>query len=89
MWEALDHPNLVLLLDVFEDAEHLTLVTELMHGGDLFKRLRNAPNGRRDSRQPICRSDSRRRAYLHHHGVVQRPKLALLVEKPRSASCTT
>jgi hypothetical protein len=40
VWEAIDHPHLVQLLDVFEDPEHLTLITEHMRGGDLFVRLK-------------------------------------------------
>ena len=86
VWEALDHPNLVLLLDVFEDAEHLTLVTELMHGGDLFKRLRNAPNGRFDEivASRFVAQIAAAVAYLHHHGVVHcdlKPANLLVVEK--------
>ena len=59
-------------LDVFEDAEHLTLVTELMHGGDFFKRLRNAPNGRFDEivASRFVAQIAAAVAYLHHHGVV-------------------
>ena len=50
IWEALDHPHLVALLDVYEsgggddgdgddDVGDLLLVTQLMRGGDLFERL--------------------------------------------------
>ena len=39
IWEALEHPNLVKLIDVFEDVSHIILITELMRGGDLFSRL--------------------------------------------------
>lgn len=42
IWEQLQHPNLVQLLDVFETDECLYLVTELMRGGDLFKKLEKA-----------------------------------------------
>ena len=40
------HPNLVRLLDVFESPEHLYLVTELMRGGDLFKKLEKQGDGK-------------------------------------------
>ena len=61
----------VKLLDVFEDPEHLMLITE-MCAGDLFTRLRSAPDGR------FCDTDASRLssqivsgvAYLHAHGVV-------------------
>jgi len=31
-----DHPNIVKLIDVFEDDRHWCLVMELMQGGELF-----------------------------------------------------
>ena len=46
VWEALHHPHLVLLMDVFEEPEHLILITELMRGGDLLQRLDHAPDKR-------------------------------------------
>ena len=53
VWEAIDHPHLVQLLDVFEDPEHLTLITEHMRGGDLFVRLKSiAPESDSPRYQP-------------------------------------
>lgn len=34
--KQIDHPNIVKLLDVFEDERHWCLVMELMTGGELF-----------------------------------------------------
>jgi serine/threonine protein kinase len=34
--KSIDHPNIVKLLDVFEDEKRLCLVMELMEGGELF-----------------------------------------------------
>ena len=34
--KQVDHPNIVKLLDVFEDERHYCLVMELMLGGELF-----------------------------------------------------
>ena len=34
--KGMDHPNIVNLLDVFEDERHWCLVMELMQGGELF-----------------------------------------------------
>jgi serine/threonine protein kinase len=35
------HPNIVRLMDVFEDAENFYLVLEYMGGGDLFDYLKS------------------------------------------------
>ncbi len=32
----IDHPNIVRLLEVFDEEDHWCLVMELMEGGDLF-----------------------------------------------------
>ena len=32
----IDHPNIVRLLEVFDERDHWCLVMELMEGGDLF-----------------------------------------------------
>ena len=34
-----DHPNIVKLVDVFEDERHWCLVMELMNGGELFDQI--------------------------------------------------
>jgi len=34
--KQVDHPNIVKLIDVFEDERHWCLVMELMNGGELF-----------------------------------------------------
>ena len=37
--KSLDHPNIVKLVDVFEDERHWCLVMELMQGGELFDQI--------------------------------------------------
>mmetsp|Transcript_42350 Transcript_42350/g.64983 ORF Transcript_42350/g.64983 Transcript_42350/m.64983 type:complete len:129 (-) Transcript_42350:589-975(-) len=37
--KQVDHPNIVKLIDVFEDDRHLCLVMELMQGGELFDQI--------------------------------------------------
>lgn len=34
--KTVDHPNVVKLIDVYEDERHICLVMELMEGGELF-----------------------------------------------------
>ena len=36
IFKQMDHPNIVKLLEVFEDDRHWCLVMELMQGGELF-----------------------------------------------------
>ena len=37
--KQVDHPNVVKLIDVFEDERHWCLVMELMEGGELFDQI--------------------------------------------------
>ena len=37
--KQIDHPNVVQLIDVFEDERHWCLVMELMEGGELFDQI--------------------------------------------------
>ena len=34
--KTVDHPNIVKLIDIFEDERHVCLVMELLLGGELF-----------------------------------------------------
>jgi len=70
VWEALDHPHLVKLIDVFEEPENLILVTELMRGGDLFKKLEKANTFSEVVAARLARQIVSAVGYLHAHGVV-------------------
>ena len=37
--KTVDHPNVVKLIDVYEDERHICLVMELMEGGELFDQI--------------------------------------------------
>ena len=37
--KSCDHPNIVRLIEVFEDERHWCLVMELMKGGELFDKI--------------------------------------------------
>ncbi len=93
IWEDLDHPHLVKLLDVFEDQQSIILITELMHGGDLFKRLRRQPEGRygETAGARLARQIVSAVAYLHSRGVVHcdlKPSNVLVAEPPGDESGT-
>ena len=70
IWEQLHHPNLVRLLDVFENEESLSLVTEIMRGGDLFKKLEKATFFSEEVAAGLARQIVSAVAHLHAHGVV-------------------
>jgi len=38
---SLDHPNIVKLVNHFEDTKNFYLILELAEGGSLFRKLRN------------------------------------------------
>ena len=37
--KSIDHPNIVKLIDIFEDERHVCLVMELLLGGELFDQI--------------------------------------------------
>lgn len=79
------HPNLLRMLDVFENMEHIYIVTELLEGGDLFtfleKRRFRLPEPRTAK---IIHSLAAGLYYLHSYGIVHRdikPENILMVDK--------
>jgi len=43
---SLDHPNIVRIIESFDNKTGIFVVMELCSGGDLEKKLRTQPNGR-------------------------------------------
>jgi serine/threonine protein kinase len=79
------HPNLLRMLDVFENTEHIYIVTEVLEGGDLFsfleKRRFRLPELRTAK---IIHSLAAGLYYLHSYGIVHRdikPENILMVDK--------
>eukprot|EP01002_Notosolenus_urceolatus_P003983 NODE_2050_length_1215_cov_22.680961_g1703_i0.p1 GENE.NODE_2050_length_1215_cov_22.680961_g1703_i0~~NODE_2050_length_1215_cov_22.680961_g1703_i0.p1 ORF type:complete len:331 (-),score=104.40 NODE_2050_length_1215_cov_22.680961_g1703_i0:117-1109(-) len=68
------HPNIVNLLEVYEDDTHVFLVMELMTGGELFDRICNDfPNGYSEAQSAaLIRCVIEAIAYLHGQGVIHR-----------------
>lgn len=68
----IDHPNIVRLIDAFEDERHVCFVMELMNGGELFDKILTLDSfGEEDARSGMkCLIDSIR--YLHSMGIVHR-----------------
>ena len=83
------HPNLIRMLDVFENIEHIYIVMEVLEGGDLFsyleKRKFKIPEQRAAK---ITHSLAAGLYYLHSYGVVHRdmkPENVLMVEKTENS----
>jgi calcium/calmodulin-dependent protein kinase I len=67
------HPNLIQMHDIFENAEYIYIVMELMRGGDLYTYL---------EKHSFCLSETRARNiihflatalyYLHSYGIIHR-----------------
>lgn len=66
------HPNIIRLHDVYEDKQHIFIVTELVGGGELFNRIvdraRYTEAEARLVMQPLLEAV----AYLHRLGIVHR-----------------
>eukprot|EP01022_Parablepharisma_sp_SALTPOND_P006660 TRINITY_DN126_c1_g1_i1.p1 TRINITY_DN126_c1_g1~~TRINITY_DN126_c1_g1_i1.p1 ORF type:complete len:708 (+),score=74.27 TRINITY_DN126_c1_g1_i1:471-2594(+) len=79
------HPNLIKMLDVFENIDHIYIVMELLEGGDLFsyleKRRFRIPEQRAAR---IVHSLAAGLYYLHSYGIVHRdikPENVLMATK--------
>jgi len=69
-----DHPNIVPIYDIGEDAERLFLVSQYMSGGDLQQALAAAPHGRLDLDRAmrIARQVADALDHAHGKGIVHR-----------------
>eukprot|EP00826_Nyctotherus_ovalis_P013408 TRINITY_DN1361_c0_g1_i3.p1 TRINITY_DN1361_c0_g1~~TRINITY_DN1361_c0_g1_i3.p1 ORF type:complete len:342 (-),score=93.50 TRINITY_DN1361_c0_g1_i3:462-1487(-) len=88
--KLLQHPNLIRLLDVFENTDFIYIVMEIMEGGDLFGYLE-----RRRFRLPertaarISHSLAAGLYYLHNYGIVHRdlkPENALMLSESEDSN---
>ncbi len=72
--KGLDHPHIVKLYEVFEDAKSIWLVLELCSGGELFDSLADCESGAYTEREAATKFHQMLSAvaYLHEHGVVHR-----------------
>lgn len=79
------HPNLLRMLDVFENTEYIYIVTELLEGGDLFAYLEKHKFKVPETRAAkIIHSLAAGLYYLHSYGIVHRdikPENILMVDK--------
>ena len=82
--KQMDHPNVVKLVDVFEDERHWCLVMELMEGGELFDQILEKEYFSEAEARDATKSIVDAIMYCHSLGVVHRdikPENLLLQSK--------
>jgi len=80
----MDHPNVVKLVDVFEDERHWCLVMELMEGGELFDQILEKDHFLESEARDLIKSIVDAIDYCHKQGIVHRdikPENLLLSSK--------
>lgn len=68
----LKHPNIVQLMETFEDKEHVYLVIELVTGGELFDRIVEKGSYTEKDAADLIRQVLEAVDYMHEQGVVHR-----------------
>jgi calcium/calmodulin-dependent protein kinase I len=82
--KGMDHPNIVNLIDVFEDERHWCLVMELMQGGELFDQILEKEHFSEKEAREATRSIIDAIQYCHEKGICHRdikPENLLLQSK--------
>jgi len=70
--KSLKHPNIIPLIDLFEDNTFLYIVLELIHGGELFERIVEHGNFGEQDAANILRQILSAVAYLHKNDIAHR-----------------
>lgn len=82
--KQVDHPNIVKLVDVFEDERHWCLVMELMTGGELFDQILSKEQFSEAEARDATRAIVDAISYCHSKGICHRdikPENLLLANK--------
>jgi calcium-dependent protein kinase len=66
----LDHPNIIKLINVFEDSLDLFLVMELCNGGELFDQIEQRGSFSEHDASKVLYQIVQALAYLHRHKIV-------------------
>jgi len=81
--KKVNHPNILALLDVFEDNEFIYLVLELVKGGDLFSKVVDDGYFKENEAQRIMKTILKAVEYCHQLGIAHRDL------KPENVLCST
>ena len=82
--KSVDHPNIVKLIDVFEDERHWCLVMELMQGGELFDEILEKDHFSESEAREATKAIIDAIGYCHEKGIAHRdikPENLLLQSK--------
>lgn len=82
--KELDHPNILKIYEAYEDKESLYIVTELIHGGELFDEISKRHNFTEQDAAVIVRQILEAMSYCHGVNIVHKdlkPENLLLQEK--------
>ena len=82
--KTVDHPNIVRLVDFFEDEAHYCLIMELMEGGELFDQILQREQFNKSEARQAIRSIIDAIRYCHNLNIVHRdikPENLLLKSK--------
>lgn len=83
MMRALDHPNIIRIIDTFETDNILFIVMELVRGGDLFDRIVERGRYSEDSARAVMKRVLSAVSYLHSKDIIHRdlkPENILLLD---------
>jgi len=90
--QKLRHPNINSLFETIDTKNHLYLVLELLHGGELFKSILKKRCYNEIEAAKIIRQVARACEYMHRRAVIHRdlkPENVVYVDKERSQICIT
>lgn len=85
----LQHPNIVQLLDFYDEPTHYIIVTELMEGGELFERIVNTTGMSERRARDVVVALAQALLYMHERGLVHRdlkPENVLLSDENDTAT---
>ena len=68
----LDHPNVVRLVDFFDEPEYFFIVTDMVRGGDLFMRIIDKARYMENEARDVVKTLLEVLDYLHKRGVAHR-----------------
>lgn len=68
----LDHPNIIKLVDAFEDRKYLVIISELCTGGELYDHLISAETYTQQVAASVFKQMVKAVNFCHQHGIVHR-----------------
>jgi len=70
--KSITHPNIIRLIDVFDDSSTVCIVMELINGGDLFDKIQERQHFSEQDASSVIRQILEAVRYLHDHNIAHR-----------------